>query len=177
MSEAIRLGTSAKRLDPVAVEQGVTKECPYRPGLMVTLLPAASFNPRFRRAVQAGALKAAAKLNAKGSTVESVQNEAEQDFLSRYDDPAFVATALVADMGGLFNGDGSEVPYTVERGTAIFSDPGNADVKEWVVNQALRYGQFYVEEIEEEAKNSPTGSSGTKSGAGASGKTKSSKRT
>lgn len=174
MSETLRLGTSNKRLDPVAVEQGVTRPCPFRPGLTITILPAASFNPRFRRAVQLGAVKAAAKLKSQNGNVETATEEAEDEFLGRYDDPHFIVAALVADMGGLYDGEGNEVEYTTERGLQVFSDPGNADVKEWTVNQSLLYGQFYVEEVQEQRKNSRTGSGGKKAGAGKSEKTTSS---
>lgn len=138
----LRLGTSNRRLDEAAISQGVDKECPFRPGLVVTILPGASYNPRFRKAIQNAALKS-------NGDAES----AKEKFLSRYDDPEFVVEALVSDMKGLYNENGNEVKYTTERGLAIFSDPANADVKEWVVTQAHQYGQFYTESVEEDAGN------------------------
>lgn len=141
MEQAIRLGTSNKRLDALAIKQGVTKECPFRPGFTVTFLPAASYNPRFRKAIQNGP-----RTNGDAET-------AAEEFLNRYDDPQFVVDALVSDMGGIYNGQGEPVTYTPELGLAILADPSNADVKEWVVNEAHHYGHFYSEGVEQDAGN------------------------
>lgn len=159
----MRLGTSDKKLDAAAIRQGVTKECPFREGFTVTILPGASYNPRFRKAIQ----------NATAAITPS--HTIADEFTSRYEDPQFIVDALVADMGGIYGEDGEPVAYTPEIGVAILSDPGNADVKEWVVNEAHQYGSYYTKSVEQDAKNSQTGSSGNKAGAGRSGKSQASK--
>ena len=135
----LRLGSSNRRLDATAIQQGVRKECPFRPGLFVMVLPAASYNPRYRKALQ----NARAKLDAGEQT----------EFLSKYDSPEFVTEAFVADMDGLYDREGKPVPYTPERGLKILSAAQNADVLEWIANDAHAYGQFYTEAVEADAGN------------------------
>lgn len=139
----MRLGNSAKRLDATAIQQGVVKECPYRDGLTVRVLPAAGFNPRFRKAIQNQAVQA----------LSDSAESAREAFINRYEDPAFVAKALVADMDPIYDDDGERLDYTPEIGEEVLSDPGNADVLQWIVNEALTYGQFYTDTVEAEAKN------------------------
>lgn len=146
--EALRLGNSNRKLDEAATHQGIEKECPMRPGLVVTILPGASWNPRYAKATRNWAMSAT-----DADTPEEAKEQAEEAFRDRYDDPEFVAEALVADMSGLYNAKGNEVQYTTERGIAILADPGNADVRQWIVNQAHQYGQYYTEAVEEDAGN------------------------
>jgi hypothetical protein len=135
-AEELRLGTSPRRLDLAAVSQGVRKECPFREGLFVMILPAATYNPRYRKAVQ----------NARAKD--------DGDFTDRYEDAEFVVDALVADMDGLYNAAGERVPYTRERGLKILSSPNHADVRVWITNEAHQYGEFYTEQVEKDAGNS-----------------------
>lgn len=138
-TEVLRLGSTARRLDPAAIAQGVRKECPFRPGLFVLVLPAASYNPRFRKAIQAQRAAAA--------------DGTPPSFESRYDDPQFVAEALVADVEGIYREDGTPVEYTPELGLRILEDPGNADVREWIVTEAHSYGDYYAKQVEADAGN------------------------
>jgi hypothetical protein len=155
------LGTTNRRLDTLAVEQGVERECdPLRPGLFVTILPAGTFNPRFRSAIQER-VERMAERNGKGE---------DSDALDRYDDPAFVVQALVLSMRGIRKADGTEVEYTSEVGMRALSDPGNADVLGWIVNEAHVYTRYYTQGVEADAKNSPTGSGGRQAGVGKSEK-------
>ncbi len=139
--EGVRLGTTDRRLDVGAIETGVPVECPLRPGLTVSILPAAMFSSRFRKALQH---RIEALSGANGDATE----------LGRYQDPAFVVDALVSDMAGITRADGTEISYTPELGRAVLSDPGNADVLEWVANVAMDMGQFYTQQVEEDEKNS-----------------------
>ncbi len=141
----LRLGSTSRKLDAAAISQGILKEHAQHPGFKVMILPAASFNPRFREAVQNEAMAGVAE----GKDAK----EAESSFIRRYDNPEFVVDALVADMQGIYDGDGDPVPYTREIGVQVLSDLGFADVKEWIVNTAHEYGQFYAKAVEEEAKN------------------------
>ena len=152
--ESLQLGSSARKLDAVAVRQGIERECPYREGVTFTILPAAHFNPRFRRAVQnrmtlAVAKKANGLASEDGAHDETFVEEAE----GRYDDPEFIASALLADINGIRNEKGNPVKYTHERGVQILSDPSNWDVREWLINEALTLGQFYTDDVEAAAKN------------------------
>ena len=135
---SLRLGTTARRLDMSAIHSGVRVTCPLRPGLDVTILPAAMFNPRYRKAVQ-----------------DFIEREigANGNGLHRHRDPEFVATALVADMT-ITDAEGEAVEYTPEIGTALLSDDGHADVLEWIAHEAYEFGRFYTEQVEEDAKNS-----------------------
>lgn len=142
-TETLYLGTTKRRLDIRAVEDGVAYDCPIRPGLVVTIRPAAMFNPHFRRALTER-VQRIAETNG-GDSVEHT---------SRYRDSGFVAEALVAHMGPLKRADGTEVDYTPEIGRAVLADPGNADVLEWISNTALDDGRYYTAEVEEEEKNS-----------------------
>ena len=139
--ERFRLGTTDRRLDASAIEAGGPTEWPRRPGLTVSVLPHAVFNPRFRAALhnRIERLKAA---------------NGERPETNRHDDPQFVAEALIADMQGIHRADGSPVEYTVEIGTQLLSDPGNADVLEWVANESMNLGHFYEAQVEEDEKNS-----------------------
>lgn len=141
-TETLRLGTTSRRLDPEAVESGTERECPLRPGLTVMIRPAAMFNPHFRKALQNRVQQIA---DANGDGLE---------YTARYQDPEFVAEALVADVRGITRADGSEVTYTPDLGRAVLSDPGNADVLEWIANEALDFGHFYTAQVEEDEKNS-----------------------
>jgi hypothetical protein len=153
-TERLRLGTSGKALDATAVQQGLVKECPYRAGVTFTILPAAMWNPRFRQAVQNRLGRIALqKVNGEATKVANGKAAHETEYESRYDDPDFIASALVAGIDGLFNGKGNPVKYTPERAVQILSDPANWDVKEWLVNEALQWGQFYTQAVEGEAKN------------------------
>jgi hypothetical protein len=130
---SLRLGTTRRRLDGRAVKEGVRKECVFRPGLYVTILPGATFNPRYKAAIS--------------------RATDDEQFRSRYDDPEFVRDALVASMDGISDEDGEPVPYTPEVGLAVLADPGNADVREWIVSQSLEYTHYYNEQLEADAKN------------------------
>lgn len=138
----LRLGKTNKRLDAAAIQQGVRKECPFRPEFYVLILPGANYNPRYRKALQNAAIRA-----------NGDESAAREDFLSRYEDPAFVVDALVAGMDGIFDSEGEPVPYTPELGLEVLSAPDNADVLQWVVNEAHSYGQFYAKAVEAEAGN------------------------
>ncbi len=158
MSEAL-----GPRLDPALVEQGVEKECPFAKGLYVTILPAASWNSRWKERVRQENDRVLARMR-------DGEQKGRADF---FGDPDFIAGTLIADMRGIYDADGEEVPYTHDLGVRIMTDPANADVREWVVIQAQRYGQFYAEEVEKDLGNSGGGSSGKQAGAGKSKKTKS----
>lgn len=162
----LRLGTTNRRLDPDAVKSGVRKACPYRPGLHVTLLPAAHFNARWQQALA----EAARRERARGE-------DAEGGVMERLSDPQLLVDAIVADMDGIYDEDGEEVEYTPELGLQILSDEGNRDVADWIASQAFQWGHFYTEEVRADEKNSGTGSSGKKAGAGRSTKTRRSKPT
>jgi hypothetical protein len=168
----MRLGTTTRRLDPVASKQGVRKECPYRPGLFVTLLPAAPFNPRWQRALADTIKRERAERN--GDAKAAGEDEAAAFALDRLEDPQLLVEAVVADMDGIFDDEDKAVTYTPEVGIEILSDEGNKDVTGWIAVEAFRWGQFYVEEVERDEKNSAAGSSGKKAGAGRSKKTRSS---
>lgn len=142
-TETLYLGTTKRRLSPAAVEDGVPYDCPIRPGLTVTIRPAAMFNPHYRKAFQ-NRIQRMTEDNGDGIA----------EHTSRYRDSDFVVEALVADMGPLFNADGDQVEYTPERGKALLGDPGHADVLEWVSNTALDDGRYYEAEVEEDEKNS-----------------------
>lgn len=160
MTETLRLGTTNRRLDVLAIEQGVEKDCSaLRPGLKVTILPAGTWNPRFRRALQAR-VERIAEANGKAGGIPE-----------RYEDPEFVAAALVLNMSGMYNASGEAVEYTHARGVAALSDPANADVMAWIVHEAQDYGRYYTEAVEADAKNSLTGSGGKQAGAGSSERT------
>ena len=132
----LQLGTTDRRLDLAAIEQGVEKECPDRPGLFVRILPASPYNPRYRAAVENRALKV------------TENGEGPPSFVEMFDDPAFVTEALVADMRGIRDGDGSEVAYTPEIGVQILSAPEHQDVREWIGRESLKRGQYYTESVE-----------------------------
>lgn len=153
----MRLGTTHRKLDRLAIEQGVEKECPERPGLFVRILPASTYNPRYRKAIQDEAMR--------------IKDGGEADG-NRYEDAQFVADVLVADMRGLYDGE-EEIEYTPEIGAEIFADPAHRDVLDWIVSEAMKRGQFYTEAVEKKVGNSPAGSSGKKAGAGKSTKTRS----
>lgn len=138
----LQLGSSARRLDPAAIAMGRRKECPFRPGFFVSILPGASYNPRFRKAIQNVRLASAGK----------TEEEKETRFLSRYEDPVFVVDALVADMEGIVGRSGP-VTYTAEIGLKVLSDPANADVLSWISGEAHSYGQFYTEEVQSDKGN------------------------
>lgn len=142
VAKALQLGTTNRRLDAEAVRSGAPHDCPLRPGLTVYIRPAAMFNPSFREALQ-NRIQQAAEANGDGL-----------EHANRYQDPGFVADALVAGMEGIRDADGEEVPYTPEIGRAVLADPGNADVLEWVANQAMDFGHFYAAQVEEDEKNS-----------------------
>lgn len=139
--QVLQLGTTNRRLNAQAITDGVPTPCPLRPGLTVSVLPAAMFNPRYRKALQTRIERMVAENGDNGEP-------------NRYQDPGFVADALVADMQGIRGADGSEVAYTEEIGQQVLSDPGNADVLEWVANQAMDFGHFYTAQVEEDEKNS-----------------------
>lgn len=164
MGETLRLGATKRRLDVLAVQQGVEHECPLRPGLFVTILPAGMFNPRFARAAQA----ALEQLVAEGSKNGKAKDGVKGAPLQRFEDPEFIERALVASIRGIYRADGTEVVYTSEVGLAVLSDPGNADVLAWIVLKAQEYGRYYDEEVEADAKNSLPDSSGKQAGVGAS---------
>lgn len=167
-TNTIRLGTTTKRLDQAAVQQGVEVECPFRPDFFVTVLPGATWNPRFRVALQNQKARGWVPDGAEGAELTAAER-----FLRVYDDPEFIAEALVAGWRGVVGADGAEVEFDQALCVAVLSDPGNLDVREWIVNQATTYGRFYTESVEEEAGNSGRGSSGKKAGAGRSKKTES----
>jgi hypothetical protein len=162
-----RLGTTNRRLDELAVAQGVEKECHHRPGLFVTVLPAGQFNPRFDRALRARVERLTKEAALKNG------DAAAEEFSTRWRDPEFVAGALVAGMRGIYTAEGEEVAYTPELGVQVLADPGNADVLAWVTGEALDYERYYTGSVERDAKNSPAGSGGKRAGAGNSGKTRS----
>lgn len=151
MAESLRLGTTDRKLDAVAVQQGLTRDCPHREGLKVTILPAANFNPRFQKAVQEQLMAAALRSRAKKA--EEPNGEANTHVWNRYEDPQFIATALVSNMDGLYGANNKKRKYTPALGAEIFADPSHWDVKQWVVNEALDLAQFYVQEVQAEAKN------------------------
>lgn len=171
------LGTGGRRLDAVAAVQGIEKECPWRSGLHVKILPAATFNPRFREAIANLQVDEAEVVRARKVVMgdDRARAAASAAFISRWERPDFAASALVGDMRGIYAADGSEVAYTEEVGLKILSDPSNADVLQWIVGEAMQIGQFYTKAVEADAKNSRTGSGGKRTGAGRSRKTKPSK--
>lgn len=139
----LRLGTTTRALDVEKAHQGVEKECPHRPGLYVTVLPAAAWNRRWKERVRQENEAVLARMR-DGEKIEG------RDF---FEDAGFIADTLVGGMRGLYDADGNEVAYTPEIGVQVLEDEANADVKEWVVLQAQRYGQFYRDEVEKDEGN------------------------
>ncbi len=176
--ETLRLGTTNRRLDAVAVEQGREFPCPLRPGLTITILPAAEFNPRYVRAIRKSTeavrdLLSEAKDQDKEAKKILEKGAREESILGELSTAEFLVEAIVTDIKGLFNHEtGEELEYTPERGLRILSDPGHADVKNWIAMQATRFGHFYVKQTEKDLGNSSRGSRGKKSGAARAGKTK-----
>lgn len=157
-TETLRLGTRDRRLDEAATQQG--RECVPPDylgldGVTVWVLPAATYNPRARRAIQ-NVARSMANGNGRRITAEDLEGDAE-DLSDEVNeilyDPRFVVDALVADIDGLYNGKGNAVKYTRDRGLAILSDPGYADVLDWIVTEAKRLGKYYSETVEEDAGN------------------------
>lgn len=139
----LRLGTTHRRLDLDAIHQGKPLECPFRPGLTVTILPAATYNPRYKKALQAWGMRLSERANGSG----------EVEISDHLEDPVFVADALVADMAGIYDGEGNPVEYTAEIGRRVLGADANADVLSWVANAAHDYGRYYAEDVEAAAKN------------------------
>lgn len=165
-TETLRLGATDRRLDLEAVGHGIEKECPFRPGFFVTILPGLAFNGRYQRALISLGERIAAqasKKEADGAAVQAVDD--------RFRDPVFVVEAVVAGMRGLFAADGSEVAYTPEVGVQVLSDPGHADVLAWIGNEAHDYARYYTDQLRADAGNSPAGSNGNGPGAGDSERT------
>lgn len=148
--EGLRLGATTRRLDVLAVEQGRRLECPFRPQFYVRILPAAAYNPRYKTALQAARVTEAALAE---QDPEKRDEAIGRSYLARYEDPAFVAGAFVADMEGVYRDDGSPVPYSQEVGERILRDPANADVKQWIVAEAHEWGKFYADAVAREAGN------------------------
>lgn len=148
--EVLKLGTTGRKLDAAAVEQGLRQECPFRPGFFVSILPAASYNPRYKKAMQSARVSEKA---VREQDPEKRDEEIGKSYLSRYEDPEFVAEAFVANMEGIFRGDGSPVPYTQELGAQILRDGGNADVMQWIVSEAHQYGKFYTDQVARDSGN------------------------
>ena len=163
----LRLGSKDRRLDVAAMEGGVEKECTlFRPGFYVTVLPAVSFNRRYRKAM----IARNERLAASNGKPEKADSEASY-IIDMYADPEFVVDGLVAGMRGIYDVDGNEVEYTREVGLAVLADAGNADVLDWIANEARDYGRYYTDGLEDDAKNSPTDSGGSAAGVGGSEKT------
>jgi len=156
-----RLGDTGARLDLVAVQQGVEREHWHRKGLKVRVLPAGDFNPRFRNAFRDRAMEIGDRNGSSGEVP------------SWTDDAAFVATAIVADMSGIYDADGNAVAYTPAVGERVLSDPENADLLAWIVSEALQHGSFYTERVEKQVGNSRRGSGGKRAGAARSARTRS----
>ena len=76
-------------------------------------------------------------------------------------------------MTGIYRSDDTTVDYTPEVGKKVLGDPTNADVLSWVTIQAQAYDRYYTGTVKADAKNSSTGSSGKRAGAGKSKKTRS----
>lgn len=137
----LQLGTTTRRLDVAAIEQGVEKECPDRPGLFVRILPASPYNPRYRAAIENRALRV------------TENGQEPPSFVEMFDDAEFVTEALVADMRGIRDETGAEVTYTPELGAQILSAPEHQDVREWIGRESLRRGQYYTESVEDRKGN------------------------
>lgn len=162
VTDALKLGTTDRRLVVDAVAGGIEKECLYRPGLFVTMLPAAAFQKRFARALIAFGERAAAE--------DSPNDYATYEVDSRLD-PVLVVDGVIVTMRGIYGADGEEVAYTREVGLQILTDPGNADVLSWISNEARQLAEYYSDRLEDEAGNSSPDSSGSSAGVGASKKT------
>lgn len=167
MSE-VRLGQSPKKLDLSVVEHGVTKEAPMAPGVHFTVLPWATYNPRYRRALEKRAIRD--RVNGKAPSDE----ESEREFiLRRAEDPEFIVDAVLADIEGLLNEAGNAVSYTRERGVQILSDPAWTHLREWIVGEAYRAANIYEDGVANAGNGSGPDSRGKKGGAGRSKRTKS----
>lgn len=173
-TETIRLGATDRRLNLEAVGHGIEKECPFRPGFFVTILPGLAFNSRYQRALISLGERIAAqasKKKADGAAERDSDGAAVQAVDDRFRDPLFVVEAVVAGMRGLFAADGSEVAYTPEVGIQVLADPGHADVLAWIGNEAHDYARYYTDQLRADAGNSPAGSNGNGPGAGDSERT------
>lgn len=153
----LNLGSTSRKLDLDAIDKGVEKECPERPGLFVRILPASRYSKRFNAALENEALSV----------------DGPRGLTQLLEDGEFVASVLVAGMRGIFDKDGKEVAYTDELGALILSNPAHRDVRDWVVAEAMQRGHYYTEAVESKKGNSASGSSGNGAGAARSRKTKS----
>lgn len=159
----IKLGKAGRRLDTDAIDKGVWKDCPYH-DIRVRIRPAASFNPRFRKAMRA---------RIEDSVERSLGEDAEGSITSWTEDAEFIVNSVVADIDGLYNGEDEPVAYTPEIGVRLLSDPGHIDVREWIVQEATSYQAFYAQTLAKRSGNSRSGSSGKRAGAGRSARTRS----
>lgn len=157
MTDVIRLGTKAKRLDLDVATNGVTRECPWAPGVHFTVLPWGTQNKRYKQALQKWAMQSRAEKNGQKGGPDAVDVDPEEGtkrFLeSKTEDPEFIVDAVLADIDGLLNEKNNPIKYTRERGLKILSDPEWAHVRDWVVGLAMQAASTYKEDLEEEAKN------------------------
>ena len=168
MSEVIRLGTQARRLDVALIEQGERVEAPMAPGVFFTVLPWGDQNRRFRRALRARAMKEGLR-----GKSDAPEGEELHDYLSDLtEDPAFVVDAVLLDVEGLVDGEGEPLEYTRDRILGVLKDPGFSHVLSWLVGVALRLAGRYVEDTVAVGNSSRSASSGKRAGAARSAKTK-----
>lgn len=152
MAETLTLGKKPKKLDLDVLENGVRREAPMAPGVYFTVLPWGTYNPRYRRALQARAEKNAEERK-RLNEAEDVEEATREYLLSRQEDAEFIVDAVVKDVEGLLNGNGNEVKYTRERGLRILSDPAWAHLRDWVVGVAYVAASTYASEVEDTGKN------------------------
>ena len=169
----MRLGNSKRKLDVDAVRDGVERECPLRAGLTVRILPAADFNPRYRKAVQTFVFDVEDRIEV--DSTEDLYAEARLRIAERMNNAEFLVRAIIADLGPIFDDQGNEIEYTEDVGRELFASGEHDDVVGWIGSEARRVADFYAEGVEADAGNSKRGSSGTKAGAAKSAKRKGSK--
>lgn len=169
MSEVIRLGTQAKRLDVELIEKGERLEAPMAPGVFVTVLPWGDHNKLFRKALRTRATR-----EAMGGKTGAPEGDEVRDYLvDRTEDPGFVVDALILDIEGLVDAEGDPLPYTKERALVILKDPAWSHFLNWIVGNAFRLSNRYVEDTVAVGNSSRPASSGRKAGAAKSVRTKS----
>lgn len=137
-----RLGTTDRHLDADAVDDGVRLECPLRPGLFVTITPAASYNRAYRAALSDWRERWDGSKDAKPS----------DDLGKWYESAEVVARGIVRDMDPIFE-DGEPVEYTPELGVEILSDRSQADVLTWIADMSVTSAHFFNRAMEADAGN------------------------
>jgi hypothetical protein len=178
VAETLRLGTSAKPLNVELADQGKALECPHAPGVYFQIAPWSQTNRRFRRALERRQIREAlAARTQKDSGQVSDEEIVLRSIDGMREDPEFLTDAIILDVDGLLDGEGSPVEYTRARGLQILSDPQWRHIRDWVADEALIMASQLQNAVETDAKNSDSGSSGKKAGGARSAKTRSSKPT